>query len=753
MLENGTIHPVLPASYGESTSLPGIPHQSCVAPLSFHPNEPGSISAFVIASSQDVFILGPNLERPLSRTTRHLWRPHFEIYSDEKLSSTVFSPSLVQYPDPATNQHRVGSSEGVMRIVAITAFLLYSSGSSGERAAKEKLKASLVDNSSQEPIVDEKTKDKKGVQCSPISPSSFLRNSSEISDPNISSKYSLPFDTVCIVVAWADSSAVYHLTALFVALRHALAPSCHNFLLYEKEIPLGLPSDVHVVRIFYHSNFCALNTDNASSSPNFQCLPRHVLCISLSQQPLKGSKTALGSGCLTGSSTGIAKRLGKIIFIVIREVLLPDASYLLPSPASRRKNDGISSSTNAFTLSTLKELLVVWKMPKNSQLEIGIPTELDIANFLIHLTSIKSIVSCLEVLPLQATVECEMADLLHCSSKLISDNGNDYRAAVGTMDGRVFLLSAAAITLARRVSGPVADIKVVVPSAWSFGASLHSYDRKKKVLEASEERRVEIENIKTKKDNQELKHNRLPQIDALLSSAKPLHRKNRRVFLRKKSCLFRFSDASSEQPKEVHLDITLVILDAIGKIVLLRRINRSCSSVQTVTDVPHMATLLKRCEKENVSSFQLAVSKEGNGTETSRSEPFEGFLGHALSTDNLAPNNHKMVTGHILSSGLLHAAIRYHPLQLIVSTMSRGIVILPYHPEKDQFSISSYTLYPTPVLYVGVADVFATGAEDLLLAGLDSVLIARQHQNIQRRNAFTLLRLLNEKSGSNALST
>lgn len=750
MLENGIIPPVVPASYGESTALPGIPHQSCVAPVSFHPNDPDHISAFVIASSQDVFILGPNLERLLSRTTRRLWRPNFEIFSEENLSSTVFSPSLVQYPDPATNQHRVGSSEGVMRIVAITAFLFYSSTPFGVNTVKEKLKASLADEGSRNSRVEENTKDKKGVKCNASSSSCFLWNSNENSNSNTSSSnYSLPLDTVCIIVAWADSSAVYHLTALFVSLRHALSPSCNNFLLHEKEIPLGLSSDAHVVRIFYHSDFCALNTDDTFSSPKFFRLPHHVLFISLCQQPQKGSKRALGSGSSTGPSIGTAKRLGKIIFIVIREVFQSVLSNSFSSSDSRRKNHSITLSTDPFNLTTLKKLLVSWKLLKSSQLEIGIPSESQMASFLAHLTSIKGIVSCLEVLPLQGVLEHGTTDLLRYSSKLISDSDTKFRAAVGTMDGRVFLLSAATIILARRVSGPVADIKVVVPAACSYRAAFYSCDSRKTTTEASEERREKTENTKRKKATQQLKGNRLPQIDVLLSSAKPLQRNNQRVFGRKKSC----SDESSEQQKEDPLDITLVILDAIGKIVLLRRINRSCSYVQTVADVPHIATLLKRCEKENVSSLQSEISREVSKTGTSRTEPFEEFQRYALSTNDFTSSDQKMVAGHILSSGLLHAAIRYHPLQLIVSTMSRGIVILPYHPEKDQFSISSYTLYPTPVLYVAVADVFATGAEDLLLAGLDSVLIARQHQSIQRRNAFTLLRVLKNSSGSNALLT
>lgn len=763
MVGNNIISTVLPASYGESTALPGVPHPSCVAPLCFQPNGPGQISAFIIASSQEVFILGQNLQKPLSPITRRLWRPNFECCAEDNSGSIGSSSALGQPTDAASAQYCVCSVEGSMRIVAITAFLVHTDSSSQTKLANEINK----EISSKENVLLHKRsskiiKDGGEVQSCGNVPKSFsgcrsipIGKSSQ-SSSGFSSLY---LDTVCAVIAWEDSSAMQHLTFLFFSLYRALSPSCKKFLLWEQEANIQFLPDTHVVRIFHSPDFSAvLAQDESSCTREVSSYTfHHLVYISLCQQAPKGSKKMEMPTNGFSAGTTVMNRVGKCAFVSIREVF--STSLHLPSPSfSLGMEDFIFTHPGQLQHAQRDpqdRLLACWRVSQNSQLEIGIPCTEDIPNFLVHIGSIKGVVTCLEVYPRQNTQRRKMASPFPCSPEFLSEGDASVRAAIGTMDGRVYLLSSASIVKARRIDGPVADMKFFVysiPEDESSSAkcsSVNAYNGKPKDKPCRGERR------KKRNYSPDQESYRLPEIDALLLSPDEYEQKKpKSISVRNRSAVESKSNLSEKKEKSSSLDVTLVILDSIGKIILLRRVNTNCGNVQIVRDVAHVVTLLSHWEVGKSSASHSLLSREEKpGNKLCKPNSLSEYQAEMGPPHAVAVSDESMIAGNILSSGLLHSAIRYHPLQLIVSTMNRGIVILPFHPKEDKFSISSYTLYPTPVLYIGVSDLFATGAEDLLLAGVDSVLIARQTQHVQRRNAFTLLRLLSRNATSNALCT
>lgn len=250
----------------------------------------------------------------------------------------------------------------------------------------------------------------------------------------------------------------------------------------------------------------------------------------------------------------------------------------------------------------------------------------------------------------------------------VCDNTSDaplhsLRGAAGTTDGRVYLLCEGSHRIIRRVSGPVVGLKFVTPLG-SGGCSTH------------------------------------PSRDCCCRIASIDH-----LLERKRA---NYSSAAA------FCDVSLIILDAIGRILIIRRVNSNSSVVQIVNDIPRIITDLGCDGNLEVDTAVSHVRGENP-------------------------------VGGVLSSGLLDITVRHDPLELIVSTKERAIVTIPFHRAQDTFAISSSILNPIPVLFMGVVDYTMEGREDLLMAGPEGVLLERQASSTvkDQHRISILLKLLN----------
>eukprot|EP00796_Vickermania_ingenoplastis_P006148 gene6148-4427_t len=428
-------------------------------------------------------------------------------------------------------------------------------------------------------------------------------------------------DAVCVFVVWEDTAGVHHVALCVFSLLAALSPSRGAEVILFKGDAFELPLQRRALRVFHYPTHLIPDTTvgNSERDDKLPNASRHIALVSTCPSLVPASKDTLPEIdnsfiflSVECSTAATAPSLDGSARPLVRQPL--DASVFL---VVRRIEEAGAPLSQALGAS-------------------GHP------------------ISCMEFFDWSPYTK-EAAAAVH--------------GAAGSIDGRVFVLEGSASRLVRRVSGPVGDVKFVVP-----------YCDSSALVESRS------------------KFSAAP-IDELISTKLSIRSGSRK----------------SESGTGVLVDLTLVVLDTAGKIIVLRRVNTRSMAVQVVCDVigkPHMVTM----RGEEILPTDVAGSAEGNRCDG--------------------------IAGHILSSGLLHAAVRQHPLCLTVSTMGQAIVVIPFHEAKDCFSISSCTICPTPVFYVGVVDHFRRGAEDLVIAGPDSVLIARQPQPSLERKASTLLELL-----------
>ncbi|EPY30497.1 hypothetical protein AGDE_09414, partial [Angomonas deanei] len=318
-------------------------------------------------------------------------------------------------------------------------------------------------------------------------------------------------------------------------------------------------------------------------------------------------------------------------------------------------------------------------------LSIGEATEQDIVPWLWHFTT-PWVVSSLSVQPVVPGVE-------HTDGFV--------RAAVGTAEGRLFMLRDATHTLAHRLSGPLVDLIFVSTKA---------------------------------------------------TPAPPSHRVG----------------VLDERLHQAHDHLTypgdhaaLLVLDSIGRVLALRRINKEESIIpQLVEDVCQVAQLnvdvheeIKQLRVENVApsersgklfdmSTLLHFFKPSQKPKEVVKEVDSGVLQNnsSLYTSIYTPTTSgergdAIYAGNLLSRGLLAGASvpfsgnRHpdsYPCEVVVSTMGQAVVSIVFDTdERYRFAISGFLVTPMPMYHVGFIDFFHDGREQVIMASMHSVIVAQ----------------------------
>lgn len=805
---------VLPATCGEATDLPGVPGVGCVASVTYLPDSPDGFAACVTSSQDAVYVLGPNLDtcqRQQLLTTRQVWRPPAMDNIRGQRGGEPILPSSLGGPSPAAEY--TGAS-----VLALTAFLLH-------------------------PDATRKA----------------------VSSTGGSSGNLLPLDTLGVVVAWGDGLGVHHVSFLAFSLSDALRPSVPASLLrcscQLDALPLA-PSQ-RVLRLFYHpamANPTAEPPPRASvstagtvadteetkqqqeavASVEFNRVFRHVvLCSSYTYaKPLLGTEagTDMGGGVIgtadqrvapqvTSNPTGTTatatsgldtantmsramsqRTVGKLLHLVIRiqepaqttsatasnassvtvELSTPEwrngsfldcssSSSLVLLPAVFRGGGGgggesHTSFTSAFSigpppppLSALrdgekKRKSATATTPNNSI--VGGSSASDVAPWLARFQTDRVI----SVFAVQ-----DGAD--GCTG---GEADGVAVAAAGSLDGRVFVVTATGDRVVRRLVGPIADLTFVSTRTAPVNA-----------------------------------HVRCSVVDELVEEAMQQQLKGSDLSTSPAECIASSSVLGGAGSSGADIAMALVVLDSVGRVVILRGINSATPTTQSVADIPQVITLAERHQSTltfvdlprpglpphppvssksflDLSSLRqffhrritvsrrdgavphsgagsgsaglgLPPRREGSGevgamTGGTRSG---GSLVATPANDSLASRGggdrqedaHSM-TGHVLSRGLLCVtsieAARGRP-ELVVSTMGQAVVALPFDPVEGNFVITGFTVTPTPMHYVGFVDFFGCGTADLVMAGLQSVLVARRPRSSLREKALLVMRLLSRR--------
>ncbi|RNF11486.1 hypothetical protein TraAM80_00932 [Trypanosoma rangeli] len=215
----------------------------------------------------------------------------------------------------------------------------------------------------------------------------------------------------------------------------------------------------------------------------------------------------------------------------------------------------------------------------------------------------------------------------------------------------------------------------------------------------------------------------------------------------------------------------LVILDSLGRVIVLRDFTGGTESVQVVPDIQHFITLAEH--RAPCSSSSSAI--EGPASARSVTVGLKRFsdissLRHVfnrrrpkeaqsdvqnttadptsiqqIGTMRQSENENGMFAGHILSRGLFSLTSLLGPrgyAELVVSTMGRSLVSIPFDKNEGAFSIAGFIEAPEAMLFVGFVDFLNTGVAELLMAGKRHVLVARRSRHQQKTKAALLLQLL-----------
>ncbi|ESL08022.1 hypothetical protein TRSC58_04283 [Trypanosoma rangeli SC58] len=215
----------------------------------------------------------------------------------------------------------------------------------------------------------------------------------------------------------------------------------------------------------------------------------------------------------------------------------------------------------------------------------------------------------------------------------------------------------------------------------------------------------------------------------------------------------------------------LAILDSLGRVIVLRDFTGGTESVQVVPDIQHFTTLAEH--RAPYSSSSSATEGPASGRPVTvglkrfsdisslrhvfnRRRPKEAqgdaqnTTADPTSTQQIGivrqpENENGMFAGHILSHGLLSLASLLGPrghAELVVSTMGRSLVSIPFDKNEGAFSIAGFIGTPEAMFFIGFVDFFNTGVAELLMAGMSHVLVARRSRHQQKTRAALLLQLL-----------
>jgi hypothetical protein len=696
---------MLPTTCGEETDLPGVPRVGCVATVSHQPNALHGFSASIIATADSVAILGPDLDqRHRGRHclfTRHLWRP----------------ASLVEAAVAAAGGGQSGAAAGSMP--------LSSSPSSPLAAAATVGMLSHADGGGVNLIA---------LTACAVSPAALPAGCcSSDSSVQQSSEISL-HDMVAVVVAWGDAALQHHVTVLTLHLLRVLSPSWVGYadgslvhLVSQDALPL--PSSQSVLRLFYHPAMTAVPPVDDATSEAPRHIDKHVVLCSLYSPWSTLAGVASGSGGNQHGHVDISGGVGGSGGGAAVERTSPGNSPSTAAGAAappRRRGQllflTISAEDPADDARAEENGRVVMVTAKPS-------THSDVAPWLREF----------------------QIDRVVCAFTVQSATTRVI-AAAGTTDGRVFVLGPTTYRLARRVSGPVADVIFVRTKPAKVDAASRS-----------------------------------AVVDEILSDAMAEDALKNVSFT---------SAADVEVARRDESEFTaLVVLDSAGHLLVLRAVNSGAPITQTVSDLPQVITLanghkqtltfvnpsLANIDEEaqissrnflDLSSLRHFIGRSRAAPQhpqqpqqpsrraaavaaTTTTSP--GTAPLASSSLTATPVNtsfaygngdEPILTGHILSRGLICVAnieCGKGGSELIVSTMGQVVVSVPFSPTDGCFRIAGFTVTPAPMFYVGFVDFFANGNPTLVMAGLKNVLIASRSQPTIRERAQLLLRLLSKR--------
>ncbi|KEG10452.1 hypothetical protein DQ04_03701080 [Trypanosoma grayi] len=309
--------------------------------------------------------------------------------------------------------------------------------------------------------------------------------------------------------------------------------------------------------------------------------------------------------------------------------------------------------------------------------------------------------------------------------------------ALGMTNGRVVLFHEDGRRLPYRFGGPIADLAFVYP--WG----IHNNERYRNPVV-----------------NQFLQHQQRKEKSSL--------------------------EVSSPVTEEAVGVLSLVILDSLGRVVILCDVNGGTPKMQVVPDIQQFITLAKH----RVSCLSNPNHNTGDVEETAGVRPVtmssKNFFdlsslrlffqrrkqkdtpldlagekvnrtpaGEAEDTKRSSRDRKDaLLAGHILSRGLLSLAlapVSQGRVELVVSTMGQSIVSIPFDKNEGVFSIAGFIVAPEPMFFVGFVDFFNTGVAELVMTGMHHVLVARRSRHQLMERATLLLRLM--ESGEARSST
>lgn len=309
-------------------------------------------------------------------------------------------------------------------------------------------------------------------------------------------------------------------------------------------------------------------------------------------------------------------------------------------------------------------------------------------------------------------------------------------AAMGTTRGRVIIMYNGRSSVVRRSRGPIADV-----------AFVESSDAQAQVVPCGS-------------DAVEQLQRRLK----VLSDNSPVY--------------------TSRNESGKFVPTSLVVLDSLGYIMVIRHVNGDASTVQMVPDVQQFITLswgiLNTASKPDASgnditfgSGECSASQFSDCSKSSSDLPPGRIVfcrhrqRYALAGEDVdgtctPPTNDRGDTGgdstvkamygpgHVLSSGLLSIAVVPESpgrVEFVVSTMGQLIASVVWNEQDDTFGIGKCLRAPESMFFVGFVDFFNTGVAEVVMAGVHHVLVSRRSRREHVARALLLLHLLDGNEG------
>ncbi|EPY21891.1 hypothetical protein STCU_08445 [Strigomonas culicis] len=717
---------LLPPTCGKETGLPGVPGVGCVVTLKYSGHllsgERRAFSACLIASDTDVHVLGPNLEAfPTTRrlTSRRLWRipsSHAAPTRPRHVPERSQNP-LVSSDDELSDSGTFPAPANAVasRNICLQAFLLYGRGQMPPR---------------------------------------------ELDD-----------DTTAVLIAWSDEHGAHHVSLLLFSLVSALNPSISSLKLrvtFVRDI-IQIEPQEYVLRLFYDSALSSTGDDAAAEDGGAHPVPRWVvLCATyrMTARRAPGSRskvTPLGGGLSTaaGGGAGGGEAGGKTRPRTDPAPTAMGSAVLLsggPGPLSGQAyghaaSAGDRAQTRELYMEGSKRFIslcgggaayggttafyydkdegaLAFVLPRSG----AAPATADGYVLCAGDARAEEVQPWCWGIPEGHAISAFAVQRRWGAAAESSEGSTRALAVVGTTDGRVYVLRHRTCTLAKRLTGPIADL--------CFVNTRH-------VRGPAEVRPRVVEAMLRGRDG------------------------NRRE-----------GAAAADMEDSPSASAALVVLDSVGRVVVLRAINSDAPVSQLVNDVKQVVAFEERHETPLVFSRctspippvaepkgarqYLDITTLGSclrhGDPAARAEePAAGAAaapatappkGGSLASKPLKPAEMDRRTngyaGHILSRGVLCAACldgATEGNEVLVSTMGQAVVSIPFDTKEFTFAIAGFMVTPTPMFFIGFADFFGSGCEDLVMASLQSIIVARRRAEPVKEKAKLLLRQLNKRRG------